>query len=131
MSNLESDLNATITSAINARIEAEVMSALSGDAVVGQFVAAALAQEVGETGYGRDRKKITFMHRTVSKAIQEITAALVLEVIESERETIEREIRKSLRSYIPNMAAGMVDALAGQAKHASYRISVQPMEDEA
>ena len=129
MSNLEQDLNTTITSAINARIEAEVTAALSGDAVIGQFVAAALAQEVGETGYGRDRKKITFMHRTVAKTIQEVTASLVLEVIEAERETIEREIRKSLRSYIPNMAAGMVDSLAHQAKHASYRISVQPMEE--
>lgn len=126
---LTQNLDDTIIAAVNARVEAAVMAALAGDETIGQFVAAALAQEVGETGYGRDRRKITFLHQTVSKAIQEMTVTVLAEVLENERDLVETEIRKALRRYIPNIAEGLAENLVGVSRSGGYRISVQPMED--
>ena len=122
MSNIEGDLNATIASAVNARIEAEVMAALSGDEVIGRFVSAALQQKVGEQRYGQKQK--TFLASSLHNAIQQATKAAVGRVIEEERPLIEEEIRKALRRNVKTMADAIVGNLADKASSA-YGVTVE------
>lgn len=122
MSNIETDLNATIASAVNARIEAEVMAALSGDEIIGRFVTAALQQKVGEERYGRKQK--TFLAAALQEAIKNATKAALGRLIEEERPLIEEEIRKALRRNVKTMADAIVGNLADQASKA-YGVSVE------
>lgn len=122
MSNIETDLNATIASAVNARIEAEVMAALSGDEIIGRLVTAALQQKVGEERYGR--KQTTFLASVLNAAIKDATKAAVARLIEEERPLIEDEIRKALRRNVKTMADAIVGNLAEQASSA-YGVSVE------
>ena len=122
MSNIETDLNATIASAVNARIEAEVMAALSGDEIIGRFVTAALQQKVGEERYGR--KQRTFLAAAHHNAIQAATKAAVARLVEEERPLIEDEIRKALRRNVKTMADSIVGNLAAQASNA-YGVRVE------
>jgi uncharacterized protein (DUF885 family) len=122
MSNIEGDLNATIASAVNARIEAEVMAALSGDEVIARFVTAALQQKVGDQRYGKQQR--TFLAAALETAIKDATKAAVGRLIEEERPLIEDEIRKALRRNVKTMADSIVGNLADKASSA-YGVRVE------
>lgn len=119
------DINAVIAGAVNARIEAEVVAALAGDAVIGQFVAAALNQQIELEDRSRSYQKIktTFIANVLRKAIQEATQAAVANVILEELPTIEAEVRKALKRDIAGIAAGLAKTLEDVAKKA-YGINV-------
>jgi hypothetical protein len=123
MTDLTSDLNQTITAAVQARVEAAVMEALSGDEVVGQFVTAALTQKVKEDHYQSHRDQPTFLAHTLKKAIQGMTQEAVQAVIEEERPAILREVRKALKGkheeIAQNLVGGMVDSASSP-----YRLKV-------
>lgn len=106
------DLNQTITAAVNARIEAEVMKALSGDDTIGRFVTAALQQPV-EVKDGRTYRteRVPFLTLTLRQAIQEATKAAVVRLVAEETPKIEDEIRKALRRDIPGIAAGLTEGV--------------------
>lgn len=123
MSNVTEDLNATIANAVNARIEAEVAAALAGDEVIGQYVAAALRQEIQPDRYN-SRSKTTFLTLTLRTAIQGATKAAVKRVLIEEREHIEDEVRKAIRRGTKNFAEQMVENLVKQASTA-YGVKVE------
>lgn len=122
MSNIEKDLNSTIASAVNARIEAEVVAALSGDEVIGRYVAGALRQPVGRQEYGR--KQLTYLETVVREAIQGATKAAVKRVIDEEQEKIEEEVRKALRRGLNTIAETIVEGLVQKAA-GTYGIRVE------
>ena len=122
MSNIGTDLNATIASAVNARIEAEVMAALSGDEIIGRFVTAALQQKVGDQRYGKQQR--TFLAAALETATKDATKGAVGRLIEEERPLIEDEIRKALRRNVKTMADSIVGNLADKASSA-YGVSVE------
>lgn len=125
MNVLEGDLNSTIAAAVNARIEAAVMEALSGDEVMGRYIASALSQKVEVDRYDR-KKDRTFLSHVVEQAIQEATRAAVLRFVADERDLIETEVRKGLRKQIPAVAEQLVNGLRGSA----YAVSVHVRGDE-
>src|SRR5690606_27963440 len=123
MTDLEKDLNTTIAAAVNARVEAAVMAALSGDELIGRYVSAALTEPVAQDTYGRKPTK-TYLTTVVTEAIQEATTAAVKELVEAERPKIVEEVKKALRRNLPEVADRLVDGLS----LARYSVSVNVAE---
>lgn len=120
---ITSDLDATIASAVNARIEAAVTQALASDEVLGRYVTAALQQPVDPRG-NYNREKITFLQHTLSKAIQEATKAAVIKVLTEDRDEIEDQVRKALRRNVAGMADQIATSLAERATK-GYGVTVE------
>lgn len=118
------DLNQTIVAAVQARVEAEMLKALSGDEVIASFVTAALQEQVPVTNDRYDRKTEPYVRNVLRKTIKEVTHQAVTRLIEEEMPSIETAIRKSLRRNIDSMTDGLVENLAKQAKGA-YGIKIE------
>jgi hypothetical protein len=121
----DEDLNKVIASAVNARVEAAVMSALAGDETIGRMVTAALRQAVEvpdpDRQYGKIR--VPFLNHLIQTAMREATKRAVEKVLIEEAEAIEDECRKAIK----RQAAGIAATLAGQLQDAaakSYGVSV-------
>lgn len=121
-----SELDQTIAHAVNARVEAEVLKALSGDEVIGRLVVNALQQEVEvskQGGYGK--VKVPFLKATIDKAIREAAKTAIAAVIEEEIVVIEEEVRKAVRrdarAIAEKFVEGMVDATS---KGYRFRIEI-------
>lgn len=117
------DLNQIIVSAVNARIEAEVTKALSGDDVIGKLVTAALQQPVNTDSFRRDKTK-TFLAVVLEKAIQEATKKAVTAVLAEEVESIEAAVRVALMTNVQGLAHQLVEGLSERAKQA-YGVDVK------
>jgi 2-phospho-L-lactate guanylyltransferase (CobY/MobA/RfbA family) len=111
MTNIDTDLNATIANAVNARIEAEVIKALSGDEVLGRYVAAALAEPVARDTYGRN--KPTRLQTAITDAISNATKAAIIAVVEEDMPRLKDEVRKCFRRDADKLAQSVADGLAG------------------
>lgn len=124
MSDIVLDLDKTITAAVNARVEAEMMKALSGDETIGAFVTAALRQTIEVTasnGYGKER--VPFLTATLRNAIRAATKDAVQRFIAEEMESIESEVRKALRRNLASIADALTTNIVEGAKN-GYGISV-------
>lgn len=122
---LDGDLNSVIVNAVNARVEAAVAQALTGDEVIGKFVTSALRQTVevprADGSYGKER--VTFLKAVVDKALQQATKDAVARVMAEEQATLEKEVRKALRANTNAIAETLVGSLAEAADN-SYRFQV-------
>lgn len=124
MTDMALDLNQTITSAVNARIEAALASALAGDEVMGSFVTAALQQTVEISTSDPYRKaKVPFLTSVLHKAIQDATKAAVTKMIAEEIDSIEAEVRKALRRDLGRIAGTLSKSLVDAADK-TYGVSV-------
>lgn len=113
---IEGDLNTVIVSAVNARVEAEMMKALSGDETIGRFVVAALRQNIEVQEPGTYHKHTEpFLRNVLRKAIQEATVAAVQRLVAEELPTIEEEVRKALRRDVKQIAETLTNSLARSA----------------
>lgn len=117
------DINTTIAAAVNARIEAEVVAALSGDEVIGQYVAAALRQTVEVPGRGYQKNSVPYLHNVLTKAIQEAAKGACTALVLEEMPKIEAEVRKALRRNINGIAEAIATSLTDRAQKA-YGIDV-------
>lgn len=118
MSELEVDLNATIASAINAKVEAGVLAALSGDEVLGRYVTAALNQEVQVGTSSYDRKRTTFIHKVILDVVKAAVERAARNLL------AEDEVRKALRRQAPEIANQLVGNLAERSKN-GYGVRVE------
>ena len=124
MSNIEADLNTTIASAVNARIEAEVFAALAGDETIGRYVTAALRRPVevpARTGYGKD--KVPFLSHVLESSFRDATKAAVARVLEEEQPKIEEEVRKALRRNVASIATELASSLTAAAQN-TYGVKI-------
>ena len=121
---IEGDINQIIASAVNARVEAQVLAALSGDEVIGKLVTAALTEQVSATNDRYDSKKVPYLTKIVRDAIKEATAAALRRLIEEEMPVIEEEIRKALRRDIKGIAGQLAGQLTKEATRA-YGVTVE------
>ena len=121
---IDTDLNSVIVSAVNARVEAEMMKALSGDMTIGKYVVAALRQNV-EVKDPHTYRTTTepFLTNVLRKAIQGATVAAVQRLIAEELPTIEEEVRKALRRDVKRIAETLTGSLADAAAK-SYGVKV-------
>lgn len=122
MSDVSSDLNQVIVSAVQARVEAEVAKALAGDEVVGRMVAAAMNQQVEVPG-GRYGEKRTFLKAVLDKTVQEATKAAVQEAIAGEADAIRAAVAAEVRKRSKEIAASFTDELVENVKK-GWSISV-------
>lgn len=128
MPDIEADLNQTITAAVNARVEAEMMRALSGDETIGKFVLAALRQPVKKNPnaqYGNEsRETETYLTQVLRKAIQASAKSAVEKFVNDEIGTIEDEVRKALRRDVRSIAETLTKSLVDSAA-TSYGVNVK------
>lgn len=122
VSELGLNLDATIMTAVKARIEAEVIRAMSGDDALGAFVVAALQQEV-QVGDSYNRNRQPFLTHVLFKAIQEATQAAVVRFVAEEVGTIEAEVRKALKRDMAAIATTLTQSLVSAADK-TYGVSV-------
>lgn len=120
---IEGDLNKVIVSAVNARVEAEMMKALSGDETVGRFVTAALREQVSVTGDRYDRQTEPYITHILRAAIKEAAKTACVRLIAEELPTIEEEVRKALRRDVKRIAETLTNQLADVAAK-TYGVSV-------
>lgn len=122
MSDLNAALDTTIAAAVTARVEAEVVAALSGDEVIGQYVAAALREPV-ETTRNYRTEKVPYLRHVLTKTFQDVAKEAVARVLEEERPTIEEEVRKAVKREAGTIAEGVAGALAKRAS-SGYGVSI-------
>lgn len=122
---LSSDLNATIAAAINAKVEASVIAALSGDEVLGKYVAAALNQQIEVKDGGYNTRRTTFLRDTIDRTMQQAVKDAVHSFIQGEKELIEAEVGKALRKQAAKIANQFVTHLAEQTIGRSYGVNVE------
>ena len=125
MSDIANDLNATITAAVQARIEASVAEALSGNQLVTQYVAAALTREV--TVRDRDSykdRKTTFLRETIEAQIKGATEVAVRKIIAEEAPAIEAAVTTELRKNVKAISSKLVGQVV-EAASKSYGVSVE------
>jgi hypothetical protein len=123
-SNLSGDLNTVISTAVQARIEAEVAAALSGSELMGQYVAAALQQKIEvKDGHSYRTRETTFLREAIDKAIREATKAAVRKVIAEEAEEIEAAVATELRRNVKTIAKTLVGKVVEKAED-TYGIEV-------
>jgi trimethylamine:corrinoid methyltransferase-like protein len=108
---LDNDLNKTIAAAVNAKVEAGVLAALSSDDTIGRFVSAALSERVRDNYSSREE---TFIGYTVREAIKAATKSACIRLVETEMPAIEEAIRKELRKRIGQISEKMAERLAEQ-----------------
>lgn len=111
MSAVEGDLNATIASAVQARVEAQVVEALAGTEIVTEMVAVAMNRKIevkDDSGY-RTRETTVIRHM-IDQAIIVATEKAIQKVIAAEAEAIEAAITTELRKNVK----GIARQLAGQ-----------------
>lgn len=121
---VEQDLNATIAEAVKARVEAEVIRALSGDDVFASFISAALNEPVEvrkSDGYRTER--IPYITKLLKEAIQQATKGAVQRIIEESMPELETEVRKALRRDLKAIAEALTGKL-DQAVHNAYGFHV-------
>ena len=121
MSNLNEDINSTITSAVNARVEAAVMEAVNSSDTMKNFVHAALNQKV--TGnYGRDSKPL--ITHLVQSTIEEQAKQVVAEEIKNAESAIREEVRAALSKSIGVISDSLVDGFVASAsgRYPSVRV---------
>lgn len=121
----QGDLNTVIATAVQARIETEVATALAGSELMTQYVATALGQTmvVRDPGQYRDRTT-TFLREVIDKAIKAATEAAVRKVIADEAPQIEAEVTRVLRRDVKVIAAQLVGEVA-KAAESPYGVTVE------
>lgn len=115
------DLNQVITSAVQARIEAEVLAVLSGDDVFGAFITAALRQPVEKERYSREQ--VTWLSKVVEEALKDAARQAVHKAMEDMAPQIQAEVEKAIRRDIKGIAGSLVGSIT-QAVSAPYGVTV-------
>ena len=113
MADLTEDLNQTITAAVNARVEASILEAMSGDETIGRYVLAALQQPVPQRDrYGNTSRETQPYITTVLKAaIQKAAKEACERFVAEELGLIEDEVRKALRRDVKRIASSLTESL--------------------
>lgn len=120
------DLNAVIAGAVQARVEAQVLAALSDSETFHALVTAAMQQQVevpDGTSYGK--KRVPFLMHTVQRAIQDHTKAAIAEGIAEHTDAIKAEVAKALRKSIGVIADTLVDGFVANASGRYPSITVE------
>lgn len=121
---LEQDLNSVISNAVQARIEAQVMAALSGDEVFAQFVSSALSSEIVVRDKDFRERRTTYLAETIRKALQEATQGAVEKVMVEIAPELEAEVAKELRRSVKGLASHLVGSVQDAVK-APYGFKVE------
>lgn len=117
-------IDATIQHAVHARIEAELLKALSGDEVIGRYVTAALNQKVEVPVGGYRKEQMPFLHHAIKSTMQKATQAAIEKVIAEEAELIEDVVRREIKRKAGDLAKAFTEALTDKA-NSGVRLDVR------
>ena len=109
---MESDLGKIVEHGVSARIEAEVLAALSGSDLMARFVTAALNEKVEGRNYG---DKETLLNKLLRKSIQEQTKEVVSEEIARLEPVIREHVREALAKSIDVITDSLVSGFVASA----------------
>lgn len=113
---LDQAIDTAIGASVKAKIEAEVLKALSGDDVFATFISAALNQQV-EIKTDRYRsEKVPFITSVLRKAIQDSVKNGVAELITEMQPELHAEIKKALRRNMDGIADSLTKSLTAAAE---------------
>lgn len=118
------DLNETIVSAVKARIEAELLSALSGDEAFAPLVAAALQQPVKVSNDSYRNETEPYLTHVLRLTIQQATKEAVAKLVTEEIGSIEDAVRKALRRDVAQIANTLSQSLVDSAAK-GYGVNVE------
>lgn len=123
--NATTDLNATIASAVQARIEIEVATALSGSDLMAQYVGAALHQEISVKDRNSYReRRTTYLREAIDGAIREATKVALARVLEAESAAIERVVAAEVKRNLPAIAKAAAENMSKAAAN-TYGMTVE------
>lgn len=117
------DLNEVIATAVQAKISASVLEALSGDEVYGRLVSAALNERI-EVKKDYNTIKIPYISHVIRQAIQAAVKVAVAEFIQADQEKLKAAVVKALREKRDEFAGALVDNLVSGADKV-YGIKVE------
>lgn len=114
---LEPDLNTTIASAVQARVEASVLAALSSDDTFGRLVTSAMMEPV-DVKQGYRTVQVPYIHHVIDSALRKAVRNAVDKFIAEEQEMLEAAAATALRKDAKTIAGALVGSLANTATHA-------------
>lgn len=123
MSNLGPELDKTISSAVNAKIEAEVFKAMTSDDVIGQYVAAALNEKVADPD-NRYGSKQTLINVSMKKAIKKMTEQVIADEVNKQVDAIREEVEKALKASIGVISDSLVTGFVANVQGGRPNIEV-------
>jgi cell division ATPase FtsA len=119
------DLNNVIATAVQARIETEVASALSGSELMSQYVAAALTQNIQVKDRNSYRERTTtYLRETIDETVRQATKKAVEKIVAEEAPQIEKAVTAELRKNVKGISAQIVGNLVDKAD-SPYGITVE------
>lgn len=114
MSRTNEDINDIISSAVQARVEASVMEAMSSNGAMQAIVSAALSEQVQVgNSYG---PKVPLLTALVQGTIKEQAKQVVAEEVKSMSAEIRGEVRKALKKSVGVIADSLVDGFVASAE---------------
>lgn len=114
MSKTNDDINNIITTAVQARVEAAVMEAMSSEGALRAIVSAALNEQVATgNGYG---PKMPLLTALVQGTVKEQAKQVVAEEIKDMEGEIREEVRKALKKSVGVVADSLVDGFVSSAE---------------
>lgn len=128
MTEVQQDINATIAAAVNAQVSARVAESLAGDDLIKTMVIAAVGKPfvVRDPGSYRDRTT-TIIDETIRTTILALTKQAVTDAVAAEKDTIEAEVRKVLKTKTKDIATSFGDHIAEVAAAGwGVRVDVTP-----
>lgn len=119
------DLNDIITSAVQARVEAQIVAAFAGDQTFEKFVIAALQQTVEVPGNDRYNKaKVPFMMHLLQEAVRASAKQAVQKYMTEHTDELAIAVERELSSKTAGIARQMVDQVSKKASE-NYGVTVE------
>lgn len=116
MSNISSDLDKTITSAVNARVESEILATMANSDIMRTFVTSALDTKVKTGGYSSEEKTL-LTHLLETSVQQQAKAVVAEEIVKLEpviREQVREALAKSVNVIADSLVSGFVENATGR-----------------
>lgn len=124
MTDMSTDINATIVAAVNAKVSAEVFAALNTDEVMSGFITTAMMQPVKVEQYGS--KTEPYLTVVIRKAIQEATKAAIAEWMADNEGVLKARVREALSTQVEDMAGALVQgAISSTGGYYSTKVDVK------
>lgn len=124
MSDLTTNLNDTIVSAVKAQISASVLEALSGDQAFARMIETALSRPVKvpkKQGYGDDM--IPYVNHVLEETVRSATHDAVKQLVTEMEPQLRDAVKKALRRNLDPIADSMVGKVS-EAVGRTYGIKV-------
>lgn len=124
MADATTDLNDIITSAVQARIEAQIAAAFTADSTFETFVIQALQQEVEIPAGDYRKKKVPFLMHLIQEAVRKAATLAVKKYMAEHTDELARAVEAELSNRTEEIAKQMVAQVSKKAGE-NYGVRVE------